>query len=70
MRRDAAPPTADPKPLAPRFFNASLVGGLVLIALWVLLAFVAPVGAGWVHLLMAAGVILLIRRVVTGPQAW
>ena len=50
--------------------NVSLVGGVVLLVAWVLLAFVFPVGSGWVHLLMGAGVILLIRRVVTGPRAW
>ena len=50
--------------------NVSLVGGVVLLVAWVLLAFVFPVGAGWVHLLMAGGVMLLIRRVVTGPKAW
>ena len=50
--------------------NPSLALGLLLLAAWVLLAFVFPVGAGWVHLLMAGGVVLLIRRVVVGPQAW
>ena len=50
--------------------NVSLVAGLLLVAAWLVLAFVVPVGSGWVHLLMAAGVVLLIRRVVTGPQAW
>jgi hypothetical protein len=54
----------------PRIVNASLAGGIVLLAAWVLLAFVVPVESGWVHLLMGAGVILLIRRVVAGPQAW
>ena len=48
----------------------ALGGGIALLAAWVLLAFVFPVGSGWVHLLMGAGVILLIRRVVTGPRAW
>jgi uncharacterized membrane protein len=50
--------------------NASLAGGTVLLAAWILLAFVFPVGSGWVHLLMGAGVVLLIRRVVAGPRAW
>jgi len=50
--------------------NLSLVLGLLLLVAWVLLAFVLPVGTGWVHLLMAAGVVLLVRRVVTGPKAW
>lgn len=50
--------------------NPSLVLGLLLLVAWVFLAFVFPVGTGWVHLLMAAGVVLLVRRVVTGPKAW
>jgi hypothetical protein len=50
--------------------NVSLGAALLLLAAWVVLAFVVPVGAGWPHLLLAAGVILLIRRVVTGPKAW
>jgi hypothetical protein len=59
-----------PPPTRPRFVNATLAGAVVLLAAWVLLAFVFPVGSGWVHLLMGAGVILLIRRVVTGARAW
>ncbi len=43
----------------------AIIGALVLLAAWVLLGLVIPVGAGWVHLLLAAGVILLIRGVVT-----
>jgi hypothetical protein len=50
--------------------NVTLGAALLLLVAWVLLAFVFPVGAGWPHLLMAGGVILLIRRVVTGPMAW
>jgi len=50
--------------------NLSLVLGLLLLVAWGFLAFVFPVGAGWVHLLMAGGVVLLVRRVVTGPKAW
>jgi hypothetical protein len=50
--------------------NLSLGLGILALAAWILLTFVAPVGAGWVHLLLAAGVILLIRRVVTGRREW
>jgi hypothetical protein len=50
--------------------NVSLAGGVVLLIAWVLLAFVFPVGAGWPHLLMAGGVMLLIRRLVAGPRTW
>ena len=63
-------PGVTPPATRPRIVNASLGGGIALLAAWVLLAFVFPVGSGWVHLLMGAGVILLIRRVVTGPRAW
>ena len=67
MTGDAGATSHAPRP---RLVNASLAGASVLLAAWVLLAFVFPVGSGWVHLLMGAGVILLIRRVVTGPRAW
>lgn len=50
--------------------NPSLILGLICLALWVLLGFVAPVGVGAIHLLLAAGVLLIIRRVVTGRRAW
>jgi hypothetical protein len=50
--------------------NLSLVLGLLSLLLWILLAFILHVPAGWPHLFLAAGVILLIRRVVTGRSAW
>jgi hypothetical protein len=50
--------------------NLSLALGLLALVAWIVLALVVPVGAGWVHLFLAAGVILLIRRVVTGPREW
>ena len=53
-----------------RKINPSLAGALAALAAWVLLAFVFPVRTGWVHLFLAAGVILLVRRVVTGPGEW
>lgn len=39
----------------------SLAAGVASLLLWVVLAFVAPVASGVVHLLLAAGVVLLIR---------
>lgn len=48
--------------------NLSLVVGVLCLAVWITLAFIVPVGAGWPHLFLAAGVILLIRRVVTGRR--
>ncbi len=50
--------------------NASLALGLLSVALWIVLIVVLHVAAGWPHLFLALGVILLIRRVVTGPKAW
>jgi hypothetical protein len=50
--------------------NVSLVAGLLSLAVWIVGGFVIPVGAGWIHLFLALGVILLVRRVVTGPKAW
>jgi len=50
--------------------NLSLLAGVVALLLWIVLAFVLRVPAGWPHLFLAAGVILLIRRVVTGRSAW
>ncbi len=50
--------------------NLSLAAGIVSLLLWILLAFVLHVPSGWPHVFLAAGVILLIRRVVTGRSAW
>lgn len=49
--------------------NLTLVAALLALALWIALGFVLPVGAGWVHLFLAVGTVLLIRRIVTGPRA-
>ncbi len=50
--------------------NLSLVLGLLCLAVWIVGVWIAPVHAGWIHLFLAAGLILLIRRVVTGRSAW
>lgn len=39
----------------------TLAVAIVALAVWLLLTFVVPVGIGLVHLLLAAGVVLLIR---------
>jgi len=39
----------------------TLAAALVLIAAWVLLTYVRPLGLGVVHLLLASGVVLLMR---------
>jgi hypothetical protein len=41
--------------------NLTLVGAIICLAAWILTTFVVPVGLGIVHLLLAAGVLLLVR---------
>jgi len=50
--------------------NVSLIVGVASLLLWIVLVFALHVPAGWPHLFLAAGVVLLIRRVVTGRSAW
>lgn len=50
--------------------NASLIVGVASLLLWIVLVVVLHVPAGWPHLFLAAGVLLLVRRVVTGRSAW
>ena len=50
--------------------NLSLALGILSLLVWIVLVFVHPVAAGWIHLFLAAGLVLLIRRVVTGRSAW
>ena len=50
--------------------NLSLILGIISLLVWIVLVFVLHVPAGWPHLFLAAGVILLVRRVVTGRSAW
>ena len=48
----------------------ALIGGVVLLALWVLLAFVLAIPAGWVHLALAVGICLLaVAITLTEPAA-
>lgn len=49
--------------------NLTLAIALLALALWIVFGFVVPVGAGWIHLLLALGMALLIRRVATGREA-
>ena len=46
--------------------NATLLAMIVLLMLWILLAFVVGVPAGWVHLCYAAAAMLFVRRVLVG----
>jgi hypothetical protein len=50
--------------------NATLIAAMVCLVLWLVFGVVVPVGVGAVHLLLAIAVLLLVRRIVTGPKAW
>jgi len=39
---------------------------MVSLVLWIVLGFVTPVAAGWVHLFYAAAVVLISRRIILG----
>jgi hypothetical protein len=41
--------------------NPNLIGAIVALVLWFAGTFVRPVGLGIIHLLLAIGVVLLIR---------
>jgi hypothetical protein len=45
--------------------NATLLGALFCIALWILFGFVRPIGLGVIHLLLPIGMVLLIRWYAT-----
>lgn len=42
----------------------SLIVGIVVMVAWVIGGLIVPVGAGWIHLLLAVGMMLLVRAVV------
>jgi len=46
--------------------NLTVVFGIVSLVVWVVLAFVVAVPAGWVHLFYAAAAVLFARRVIAG----
>jgi hypothetical protein len=46
--------------------NVTLIGAVVLLLTWGGLVFGAHMGSGPVHLLYAAGVVLVARRIVVG----
>jgi hypothetical protein len=46
--------------------NLSVALALVSLVLWIALAFVTPIAAGWVHLFYAAAVLLIARRILIG----
>jgi hypothetical protein len=48
----------------------SLGLALVSLAVWIMGVWITPVHAGWIHLFLAAGVLLLVRRIVVGRDGW
>lgn len=46
--------------------NLTLLGAVVMLAVWIILGFVAGVATPWVHVLYAAAVTLLARRILRG----
>jgi hypothetical protein len=47
----------------------ALAGGVLLLAVWVVLAFVLAIPAGWVHLALALGVSLLASAIILTEPA-
>ena len=50
--------------------NLTVVFGIVSLVVWIILAFVVAVPAGFVHLFYAAAVVLFARRVLVGAPAF
>jgi hypothetical protein len=48
----------------------SLGLALLSLAVWITGIWFVPVHAGWIHLFLGAGVLLLVRRIVVGRDAW
>lgn len=46
--------------------NLSVALALLSLVLWIVLGFVSPIAAGWVHLFYAAAVLLIARRILIG----
>jgi hypothetical protein len=46
--------------------NVTLLTAAVLLIAWFLLLFVAQVPSGTIHLLYAAGIVLIARRILVG----
>ena len=46
-----------------------IVAGIVLIGLWIVLAFVMAIPSGWVHLPLAAGFTLIGAGIIQLPPA-
>jgi hypothetical protein len=47
----------------------SLILGIIAMIAWIAGGVVAPLGSGWIHLLLAVGMMLLIRAIVLAGAA-
>lgn len=47
----------------------SLLTGIVLIVAWIVLALGVSVHTGWVHILLGAGAVFLVRAIVLGNDS-
>ena len=50
--------------------NLTLISAIALLVAWMVVLFVAHAGSGPVHLLYAAAVVLLARRVIVGARGF
>ena len=50
--------------------NLTVVFGIASLVVWIILAFVLAVPAGFVHLFYAAAVVLFVRRVLVGAPTF
>ena len=46
-----------------------LIAGVIVIGVWIVLQFVVRATSGWIHLVLAAGVLLVIRGIVISGSA-
>ena len=46
--------------------NATLLGAVAMLVVWIILVFVLQTPSGWVHLPYVAAVLLFARRILVG----
>jgi hypothetical protein len=47
----------------------AVLGGAVCVAVWIVLAFVVAIPSGWVHILLAIGVVLFSVAIIESAPA-
>lgn len=47
---------------------AAAIAAVICLAVWVILAFVTAIPSGWVHIPLAAGVILIVVAIVRSDR--